>query len=530
MENRNESSNTNKSSEDNLRPHILFLFADQLRADFIGCCGSEFVNTPNINALAAEGIQYNRAYSPSPLCVPARCSLLLGMDAVKTGVLENSLFIRPDYGDLGLATWPELLTEAGYETCAVGKMHFYPWDASMGFTNRIIAEDKRWHGIRDDYAVFLEQAGYKKQHAQEHPDYFKQKGAIISQVPWEYTVDHFVGESTCGYIRRYRERAEESLEHNGKPLALMVGFPGPHCPYDPSEQYLSNIDPESISAPIDADPAPRLREINQANNRRPWNGIDFRDATPEQMRTVRRHYAALVEQIDYEVGQIVSTLRETGLYENTLIILASDHGDYLGDFGMVGKNSFFDPSCRVPLIVKPAAGMSAAQAGAGEAEAGEVGPAGPAFTSPVSLTDVNATILSAAGVSYDKNVDSIPLPGTGIGTGGGGEEQRASVFGCLSRGWMICEGRWKLSRYRTGESVLADLEKDPEERDNLYYRKEYADKVRELEEKLSVQVMESLEWSHREKTVYTEPLTEDPAFGARGWKRPYPHPVWGRTD
>lgn len=511
MDNRNDNRNTNNSSEEGFRPHILFLFADQLRADFLGCYGAGFVDTPNIDALAGEGIQYDRAYSPSPLCVPARCSLLLGLDAVKTGVLENSFFIRPDYRDLGLATWPELLTGAGYETCAVGKMHFYPWDASMGFTHRIIAEDKRWPGIRDDYAEFLEKGGYKKQHAQEHPDYFKQKGAITSQVPWEYTVDHFVGESTCGYIRQYREQAEESPEHNEKPLALMVGFPGPHCPYDPSEQYLSRIDPESVSFPIDADPVPRLREINQARNRRPWNGIDFRDADREQMRTVRRHYAALVEQIDYEVGQIVSALRETGLYENTMIILASDHGDYLGDFGMVGKNSFFDPSCRVPLIVKPAAPPAMA--------------AGPSLTSPVSLTDVNATILSAAGVSYDKNVDSLPLPGTADG-----EEQRLSVFGCLSQGWMYCDGRWKLSRYRTGESVLTDLEKDPKERSNLYYREEYTDKVRELEEKLSVQVMKSLEWSHREKTVYTEPLTEDPAFGARGWIRPYPHPVWGKND
>jgi arylsulfatase A-like enzyme len=396
-------------------------------------------------------------------------------------------------------------------------MHFYPWDAAMGFTHRIIAEDKRWPGIKDDYADFLEQAGYEKQHAQEHPDYFEQKGAITSQVPWKYTVDHFVGESACGYIRQYRERAEEGSEHHEKPLALMVGFPGPHCPYDPSEQYLSNIDPKSVSAPIDADPVPRLREINQARNRRPWNGIDFRDADRDQMRTVRRHYAALVEQIDYEVGQIVSALRETDLYENTMIILASDHGDYLGDFGMVGKNSFFDPSCRVPLIVKPAAGMSAAQSEAG----------GTTVSSPVSLTDVNATILSAAGVSYDKNVDSLPLPGTGIEG-----EQRSSVFGCLSRGWMYCDGRWKMSRYRTGESVLTDLEKDPEERSNLYYREEYADKVRELEEKLSAQVMASIDWSHWDKTVYTntKPLTEDPVFGARGWERPYPHPVWDKTD
>ena len=122
-----------------------------MRSDFLGCYGADFIKTPNIDSLANDGIRYENTYSSSPVCVPARSSLMTGMDAISNGILSNSPSIRPDHKEAGIKTWPETLRDSGYYTSAIGKMHFYPWDARHGFDYRSIAEDKRHLHVRDDY-------------------------------------------------------------------------------------------------------------------------------------------------------------------------------------------------------------------------------------------------------------------------------------------------------------------------------------------------------------------------------------------
>lgn len=133
------------------KPNIIFLFPDQQRPDFLSCYGANFIRTPNIDRLTTQGVMFENAYSPHPLCVPARVALMTGMNGMKTGVLGNTHFLRPDYAERGIQTLPELLNVQGYYTAAIGKMHFYPWDLRLGFQYRVIAEDKRWIHIRDDY-------------------------------------------------------------------------------------------------------------------------------------------------------------------------------------------------------------------------------------------------------------------------------------------------------------------------------------------------------------------------------------------
>ena len=178
---------------------------------------------------------------------------------------------------------------------------------------------------------------------------------------------------------------------------MMVGFPGPHCPYDPTEKFLDGIDPDAMppAAPPTADAEPlRLRNVN--SNKRPWNGVDYGEFTPEQIKRVRAYYAAEVQQIDYEVGQILDTLERKGLLDNTVIIFSADHGDYLGDHGMIGKGTFFETSIHVPMIVRVPGGAE------------RVSPA------LVTLNDVMATILAYAGCPIPDYVDSAPLPGLGF--------------------------------------------------------------------------------------------------------------------
>ncbi len=475
------------------QPNLIFLMPDQLRPDFLSCYGANFIQTPNIDRLAARGVRFTNCYSEHPVCVPARASLITGMHALKTGVLDNGLFLRPDYRECGIQTWPELLNRQGYYTAGVGKMHFYPWDLRLGYQYRRIAEDKRWLYIRDDYYQFLHERGERKYHGNEHEGYFENKGAIINRLPWDLQVDHWVGQEACHFIREYGQEG---------PFAMMVGFPGPHCPYDPAPEFLAEFDPAGMPEPVpDAGDTPKLRQQNITGNRGPWNGVDYTEFTREQKLKIRAHYVGLVKQIDQQVGEILDTLNEGSLLDKTIIIFASDHGDYLGDHNLIGKGHFFESSFHVPLIVTLP------------------GATGPAVRDDlVTLTDVTATMLCLGGSDVPAYMDSRPLPGIGIP----GATGRDHLIGALGGGWMIQDGPWRLAKYGTGESLLFNLEEDPHEQRNRIDDVGCRSILKDLDARLTSEVMRAIIESHFAQRVYIKDMAQDQAFGREGWQRQYP--------
>lgn len=477
------------------RPNLVFLMPDQLRSDFLGCYGAGFVRTPNVDRLAARGVRFARAYSLHPLCVPARASLLLGQHALRTGVLDNQHFVPPDYRARGLATWPELLNARGYYTAAIGKMHFYPWDARFGLQHRRIAEDKRWLHVRDDYWHFLHERGQRKYHGRESDGYLENKGAVVSRLPLELGWDHWVGEEACRFIRQHGRAG---------PFAMMVGFPGPHCPYDPAAESLAGIDPDAMPEPVpDAGDTPRLLAQTIVGNRRPWNGVDYAEFTHPQKLKVRAHYAALVQQIDAQVGRILDALEDGGLTESTVVIFSSDHGDALGDHGLIGKAQFFESSWHVPMI--------AAGPGIEPAVRDDL----------VTLTDVTATLVAIGGAERPAFMDARPLPGLGLAD----DAPREHLIGALANGWAIQRGSWRLAKYATGEAVLFDLGEDPQEQrsriDDPACRRVY----RELDALLSSAVMAGVAEAHDAIKVGGTELSQSSEFGREGWVRSYPSPV-----
>lgn len=477
------------------KPNIVFIMPDQLRAGFLSCYGADFIQTPHIDSLAEQGVRYERAYSASPICVPARASLLTGLNAIKNGVTSNGQWLRPDLHELGIHTWPEMLNEAGYYTAAIGKMHFYPWDINHGFQYRSITEDKRWIHIRDDFYHFLKERGLHKLHGNEHEGYQENRGAIVHNNPWECSWDHFVGQEACRFIRTYGEE---------QPFAMMVGFPGPHCPYDPNEEFLKDFDPAEMPAaiPYVAENTARIREGNVRGNRQAWNGVDYSEFTEAHKQKIRAHYAALVAQIDHEVGQILAALREKGVLENTIVIFASDHGDYLGDHGLIGKGTFYESSIHVPLIVRLP-----------ETEDPQT------YTQLVELGDVTATILACAGVEIPAYFDAIPLPELGLPQA----KRRERVVGMTSGGWMLYEGEWKLCKYATGDVHLFNLKDDPQEQVNLVRDPAFLETYVRMDAALSQAIMEAIVVSHRDKALdTTNAYWSDPEYGKEGWRRPYP--------
>ncbi len=481
----------------NTQPNLIFLMPDQLRADFLGCYGADFLETPNIDRLSAEGHCYTQCYSEHPICVPARTALLTGLHGFKTGVLDNGQFLRPDYRDMGLQTWPEMLNAAGYFTAAIGKMHFYPWDARMGFQFRSIAEDKRWIHIRDDYYHHLREHDHRKYHGNEHPGYFEDKGAVINLLPWEHTIDRFVGREACHFIDRYGSDG---------PFAMMVGFPGPHCPYDPTPEFLDNLDPEAMPPAVSATAAGEtLRQQNVDGNRRPWNGVDYGEFDPDQVRRVRTHYAGSVQQIDYEIGQILATLERRGLLDNTIIIFSADHGDYLGDHGMIGKGTFFESSIHVPMIVRI------------PGKAGET-----VHDDLVTLTDVTSTLLALGGCDVPTYMDSRPLPGLGLTEKRLQHAGRQQIVGATQGGWWVDDGQWRLCKYSTGDSFLFNRSEDPDEQDNRYGDPDCQSVRERLDTVLTQTVMDYTVEAHFDHRVYISDLSQQPDFGREGWQRTFP--------
>ncbi len=478
------------------KPNIVFLFPDQFRADFAGCYGADWLKTPNIDALAASGIRYSNGFSQSPVCVPARTALLTGANAIRNGVTNNNQNLRADWRAAGMQTWPEILNDLGYYTAGIGKMHFYPWDERRGFQYRVICEDKRWLEVRDDYYHYLKRHGLRKLHGNEMDGYHENKGAVIHQLPWEHSWDRFVGAEAVKFIDRYGGEG---------PFAMMVGFPGPHCPYDPAKRFLTGIDEEKLpdAAPEAHGAHPHLRETNVAGNRRPWNSVDYTEFPDSAKKTIRKHYSGLVQQIDYEVGAIVDALERQGLLEKTCIVLASDHGDYLGDHNLIGKASFFESAIRIPFIAT----------GPGIRD-------GQIVDDLIELRDVTATMLKWAGVDelpiwYDAQA----LPGDGMP----GDKGRERIFGMLTDGWMNYDGRYKLHRYRSGEALLFDIENDPQEQMNLLEDPVYAEVRHRLESELMTEIMTSLEAASQDRLAHYGDMSQDPQFGKESWARHFPH-------
>ena len=486
-----------EATPEKTRPNIVFLFPDQLRSDFLSCYGAEFIDTPNIDSIASAGTRYENSYSASPVCVPARTALLTGMNAVRNGVLDNFHGIRANYTETGTYTWPQILSRAGYYTASIGKMHFYPWDASHGFQYRVTAEDKRWLEIRDDYYHYLNENGHRKYHVNEHPGYRENKGAVTNILPWEHTVDRFVGNEAVRFINNYAKEG---------PFAMMVGFPGPHCPYDPPEDFPYHCDPKDMPAAIPEvlQDTPQLRRDNIDQNKLPWNGVDYTNFTHGEKMKIRAHYAGLVRAIDHEVGSIMQALNDNGLLENTIVILSSDHGDYLGDHNLIGKASFYETCMRVPMLIS----------GPGIPESVVV-------NELVELRDVTSTILTMAGEEIPPHMDSRPLPDIGITS----IPARDRIFGMLMNGWMNYDGKWKLSRYASGETTLFDLEADPTEQVNLATDPNRFQTIVRMDQEMSAEIMESVRYAVHDRLVDGEDMFNSQAFGREGWQRPWPAPI-----
>jgi arylsulfatase A-like enzyme len=432
-------------------PNVLILHTDEHRFDCLGCCGHPDVRTPNIDALAADGVRYTESFCPFPVCTPSRYSLISGLYVHEHRGWNNHSTLHPD-----IATFPRMLREAGYRTAAVGKMHFTPTYLDVGFERMLLAEqdgDGRWD---DDYHRYLRDRGLvdygdledQRREYREHARaaYWERFGALPNDLPEEHDSTTWIA-----------DRSMEVLDGWGDgPNLLMAGFIRPHHPFNPPGRWATMYDPEALALPPDwteAVPA-RDREFHKGY-------FPNQELTEPAFRRVAACYYACISQIDHHVGRMIERLKARGLYDNTLIVFTADHGDYMGCHHQILKGGLmYDPLIKVPLIVKWPGGRRA----------------GRVSRELVNNVDLAPTLIRAAGLEPPTAMSGQDLD-RGV--------DREIVFAEAAHRMARTGGEKLLLCDPRERSCYFDLSADPLELENLFEEPDRQEEIARLERALA---------------------------------------------
>lgn len=330
------------------QPNILFVMTDQQRFDTIASLGNDLIYTPNLDRLVRRGVAFTNAYSPCPVCVPARYAIRTGCEPPTTRSFTNGV-PRPAPGQAETMEGrcgPYLaraMQRLGYRTFGVGKFHTLPWDEDVGFETQLHSEelyataDQR---ARDAYAGWI---------ARQHPQFDYIEALMgertemyympqVSPLPAELTVERWAA-----------DRAIELLAaDDGRPYFGFVSFIGPHPPFAPPLPFNRMYDPDRMPNPVRGDLA-----VDHMDEQIPWmnHAIWAEDINDSHARVLKARYYGEISYIDDCLGRILDAVEARSDAENTLICFFADHGDHLGDHHAWQKESFFEASCRVPFLV-----------------------------------------------------------------------------------------------------------------------------------------------------------------------------------
>lgn len=413
-----------------IQPNILFFFPDQHRPDWLGCNTALPLRTPNLDLLSACGVRFTSAFTPSPVCSPARACLATGRDYHRCGVNSNR-----QNTPLSLPTYYQHLRDSGYEVAGVGKFDLHKPDRDWGldgtkmlreygFTGGIDSEGKgdaisayRSNGMspKGPYMQFLQENGLAATHLAMYEPYLGTPDwlnfPVVTKLPDDAYCDNWVAANGIRCLKGFPKDT---------PWHLVVNFVGPHGPFDVTAGMRSRWKDVELPPPVDNE-----------------------DPDMEVVLTRRQNYAAMIENIDEHVGRMIEVVAQRGELDNTIVVYASDHGEMLGDHGRWGKSVWYTPSSGIPLIVS-----------------GPRVQAGVCSDALVSLHDLSATFLDYAG--------AVPLPDTDARTlrpllENPGEKHREHVISGFNKWSMIFDGRYKCVTGFGETAMLFDTHKDPHE-------------------------------------------------------------------
>ena len=453
-------------------PHILLILTDQQRADCLGCAGHPLLQTPHMDALAASGVRFSNCFTTSPLCVPMRLSLTTGLYPHNSNAWQGDATCPLDAD-----TYMHGLRRLGYRTCSIGKNHLYEMENCDLYAN-----EERYRAIGFDhiedmsgtwgviggtsvYTDHLQRLGllgelrrYLKQ-LEDRPDEERRFIGEALPLPAEHYIDAFIARRVARYVDAFPD---------GRPSFVYVGFQGPHEPWDAPDEYAERFPLAQIPDPIpelpDGDWLPERSRTYQR-----WAQY-YQPKDPLDLKQITARYLGKIAQIDDSIGRILQAYERKGWLDNTAVILASDHGEMLGNLGRLSKSMFYESALRVPLIVR------LPREGGGRAVREEF----------VETIDLHATLLEIAGGTTDDRKDSrslLPLIRECD------EGARQDVLSEVHAHYMLRTAGWKLVVGRDGQTLqLFDLERDPLEQRNLCGRPDWGRRELELRSQLLARI------------------------------------------
>lgn len=462
--------------------NVVLIVTDQQRFDTIEAHGNPVIKTPVLNQLSRTGVHFDRAYTPCPVCVPARYAMLTGQMPHQTNCVDNEPSeFRPSI--------MQTLAEHGYQTFGIGKMHFTlaepsvpKHDALDAFIGKNTNLAEKWgFDLRmtsecddaDDYKTFVRNSGFS--HVADATGERSEMYYIpqVAQVPAEKTETAWVASQS---IRHLENRDRE------RPFFLMTSFQSPHPPFVAPFPWYKLYRCADMPLPKMPDDYTGLLTL--------WNKFQNRYKYMDQginknlLRTMKAFYYASISFIDYNIGQLFSYLHSEKLMDDTLIIFSSDHGELLGDYNSFGKRCFLDSAARVPLIIRyPGC------------------PHNHCVEQPVSLVDIFPTILDFCGLTQT----DVSCSGESLINIASGKSQRRQIHGQFQReglaSYMIIEGDYKyIYSAPDRKELLFNHRTDPLETRNLAMNPLYLKKTAHMRQSLT---------GYYRKAGYLAPLEGD---------------------
>ena len=428
-------------------PNVLFIAVDDMNND-LGCFGHPLVKSPNIDRLAQRGVRFERAYCQFPLCSPSRSSLLTGLRPDSTRVFDLRYHFRQDLPNV--VTLPQLFMRSGYYVARVGKMYHYGNPGDIG-TNGL-----------DDRVSWMERfnpAGRDKTTLEPDIMNYTPKRGLGAAMAFLADKTGTDPQHTDGKVVDQTIRLLE--EHKDKPFFIAAGFYKPHCPWVTPKKYFDLYPMDPITLPhITAQTPGDYPELALASTK-PW---PYLGVTPDQARECKRAYYAAISFVDAQIGRVLDAVDRLGQWENTIIVFWSDHGYHLGEHGLWFKQSCFEESARVPLIISVPGQKTAGQAS----------------SRPVELVDLYPTLADLAGLTPPDHLEGASLrplldnPRTQWGRPAYTQVQRGS-----DPGHSVRTERWRYTEWAFGAKgqELYDHDSDPSELHNLAGDAKYADVI-----------------------------------------------------
>ena len=421
------------------KPNVLFIAVDDMNND-LACYGHPFVKSPNIDRLAARGVRFDKAYCQMPWCSPSRASLMTGLRPDTTRVMDLNYDFRQSMPNV--VTLPQAFRKAGYYAARVGKIYHYGNPGDIGTSG--LDDAASWQEV-------VNPAGRDKTSLERdilimNPT--KGLGSSMSLLADKTGKDE---DHTDGKVATEAIKLLEA--HKDKPFFLAVGFYKPHCPWVAPQKWFDMYKlKDEVLPPITAEWKATVPEVALASTK-PW---PYKGVTAEEARQCRLAYHATISFVDAQIGRVVDALDRLGLADNTIIVFWSDHGYHLGEHGLWMKQSCYEESTRVPLIIV-----------APKAVAGKASPR------TVELVDLYPTLTDLAGVAAPAGLQGVslrPLLADPVATWNRPAHSQV-IRGGLNglQGYSIRTERWRYTEWEGGTNgvELYDHDTDPQEMKNL---------------------------------------------------------------